>query len=258
VNSPKYQLSPLPPVPTFPTNTHPQIGAGLQLTPNATRLLLSWGVYDHVQGPCEPATCTVYDYKGGVLAHEDGFGRNCRRKYGAPFADCHRVDLQQALVRRARELGVEVVLGARVVGLDFDVVPEDADAEDGARRQAQVKVEDGRIWEVDLVVAADGLWSTCRSVLLGRRDAPLPTGDLAYRIVLRDEQIKNAKLRAMVQTPAVRFWVGPDAHVVAYSMRGGSMYNVVLLVPDDLEEGVARVEGSTAEMRKLFEGWDPV
>jgi salicylate hydroxylase len=41
-------------------------------------------------------------------------------------------------------------------------------------------------------------------------------------------------------------------------MRGGNMYNVVLLVPDDLEEGVARTKGNLDEMRKLFEGWDPV
>lgn len=264
----RYPFLAPPAIHPFPTNTppltpYPQIGAGLQLTPNATRLLLSWGVYDRIQGPCEPATCTVYDYKGTVLAHEDGFGQNCRRKYGAPFADCHRVDLQQALVARARELGVEVVLGARAVGLDFDLIPEDADGDSGGehgRRQAQVKAEDGRIWEVDLVVAADGLWSACRSVLLGRRDAPLPTGDLAYRIVLGEDQIAelSPELRDMVRTPGVRFWIGPDAHVVAYSMRGGSMYNVVLLVPDDLEEGVARVEGSVEEMRALFGGWDPV
>ncbi|KAL5381864.1 hypothetical protein PMIN06_009830 [Paraphaeosphaeria minitans] len=238
-----------------------EIGAGLQLTPNATRLLQSWAVYPLIHAPCEPATCTVQDYRGAVLAHEDGFAENCRRKYGAPFADCHRVDLQQALVKRARELGVQVVLGARVCGLDFDLALEDREVgEDDGRTQVQVKVDDGRIWEVDLVVAADGLWSACRSVLLGRRDAPLPTGDLAYRIVLREEQIAelDPRLRDMVGTPGVRFWIGPDAHVVAYSMRGGSMYNVVLLVPDDLEEGVAKVEGSTAEMRALFEGWDPI
>ncbi|KAF1968159.1 salicylate hydroxylase-like protein [Bimuria novae-zelandiae CBS 107.79] len=237
-----------------------EIGAGLQLTPNATRLLQTWGVLPILSSSlCEPSTCTVYNYRGKVLAHEDGFGANCRRKYAAPFADCHRVDLQQALVKRARELGVDVVLGARVVDLDFDVPPDYVEGDDDKnRRLASVKVEDGRIWEVDLVVAADGLWSTCRSVLLGRRDAPLPTGDLAYRIVLTIDQIKDEKLRQMVAEPGVRFWIGPDAHVVAYSLRGGTMYNVVLLVPDDLEEGVARVEGNTEEMRKLFEGWDPV
>jgi salicylate hydroxylase len=45
---------------------------------------------------------------------------------------------------------------------------------------------------------------------------------------------------------------------VAYSIRGGNMYNVVLLVPDDLEDGVAKMQGNVDEMKKLFEGWDPV
>ena len=109
-----------------------------------------------------------------------------------------------------------------------------------------------------LVVGADGLWSTCRSTMLGKRDTPMPTGDLAYRVVLNIDQVKSQKLRDMVQNFACRFWAGPDSHVVAYSMRSGKMYNIVLLVPDDLEEGVARTEGDLDEMKKLFEDWDPV
>lgn len=72
------------------------------------------------------------------------------------------------------------------------------------------------------------------------------------------DQVKSQKLRNMVQNFACRFWAGPDSHVVAYSMRSGKMYNIVLLVPDDLEEGVARTEGDLDEMKKLFEDWDPV
>lgn len=159
------------------------------------------------------------------------------------------MDLQQALVKRARELGVTVILNAKVSRLDFGDAPGSI---------AKVITEDNKVYAADLIVGADGLWSTCRSTFLGRRDPPLPTGDLAYRIVLKIDQIKDQKLRDMVQNHACRFWAGPDAHVVAYSMRGGNMYNVVLLVPDDLEEGVARTEGNLDEMRKLFEGWDPV
>lgn len=190
----------------------------------------------------------MYNYKGKVLAHEDDYASNLRRKYGAPFADCHRVDLQQALVKRAQELGVAVLLNAKVHDLDFQ----------GEHGRAEVKTVSGDVYDADVVVAADGLWSTCRSVFLGRHDAPLPTGDLAFRVVLDISMLRDQKLRDMVQKPGVRFWVGPDAHVVAYSMRGGSMYNVVLLAPDDLEEGVARTAGSLDEMRALFEGWDPV
>ncbi|OAL57181.1 salicylate hydroxylase-like protein [Pyrenochaeta sp. DS3sAY3a] len=227
-----------------------EVGAGLQLTPNATRLLLRWGVYDTVQHQvCEPVTITVHNYQGKVLAQENGFDKNMRRKYGAPFSDCHRVDLQQALVKRAMELGVKVELNAKVLDLDFG-------SEKGTK--ATITTERAKEYAADLVVGADGLWSTCRSTFLGRKDPPLPTGDLAYRIVLDIEQIEDEKLRNMVQNPACRFWAGPDAHVVAYSMRGGEMYNVVLLVPDDLEEGVARTAGDLDEMRKLFVGWDPV
>jgi salicylate hydroxylase len=159
------------------------------------------------------------------------------------------VDLQQALVRRAVDLGVEIVLNTKVTKIDFG---------HSTGCEAIIAVESGRGDVADLVVGADGLWSTCRSAMLGRRDPPLPTGDLAYRIVLKIDQIHDSKLREMVQTPACRFWAGPDAHAVAYSMRGGNMYNVVLLVPDDLEDGVARTEGNVEEMKKLFRGWDPV
>jgi salicylate hydroxylase len=207
-------------------------------------------VYDTVRDSvCEPVTLTVHNYRGKVLAHEDNFDQNIRKKYNAPFSDCHRVDLQQALVKRARDLGVDVVLNAKVSKIDFGT---------GSGSEATITTEAGQGYVADLVVGADGLWSTCRSTMLGRRDPPLPTGDLAYRIVLTIDQIQDPKLREMVEHPACRFWAGPDAHVVAYSMRGGKMYNVVLLVPDDLEEGVARTQGSVDEMRKLFEGWDPV
>ncbi|KAH8726833.1 FAD binding domain-containing protein [Phaeosphaeriaceae sp. PMI808] len=227
-----------------------EIGAGLQLTPNATRLLQTWGVYDNIKGQvCEPETITVYNYQGKMLANEENFGRTIRRKYGAPFSDCHRVDLQQALVNRAEELGVMVVLGAKVSRIDFG---------SSSGSEATVMTQAGQGYIADLVVGADGLWSTCRSAMLGHRDPPLPTGDLAYRIVLDIDQIQDPKLREMVQKPACRFWAGPDAHVVAYSMRGAKMFNIVLLVPDDLEEGVARAEGNLGEMKTLFEGWDPV
>lgn len=227
-----------------------EIGAGLQLTPNATRLLQKWGVYGALRDRvCEPTTLTVYNYQGHTLAEEKDFDKNIRRKYGAPFSDCHRVDLQQALVKRAQELGVKIQLNAKVLNIDHGHTL-------GSR--PQVTTTEGTTYTADLIVGADGLWSTCRSTLLGRNDPPLPTGDLAYRIVLDINQIEDGKLREMVQTPACRFWAGPDAHVVAYSMRGGNMYNVVLLVPDDLEEGVARTQGDIEEMKKLFEGWDPV
>jgi len=95
-------------------------------------------------------------------------------------------------------------------------------------------------------------------VLVGSKDQPEPTGDLAYRVVLRLEDVEDPELRSWIENPAVHFWAGPGAHAVSYSLRAGKMFNIVLLVPDTLPPNVARQAGSVEEMRQLFDGWDPM
>lgn len=171
-----------------------------------------------------------------------------RRKYDAPFWDLHRVDLQVALCERAKQLGVKVRLGARVADVDFAA--------------PSVRLESEEVLTADLIIAADGLWSKCRERFLAARgtvDEPLPTGDLAYRIVLELEDLESDReLYNWVANPSCNFWIGPNSHVVAYSLRGGTMFNIVLLVPDTLPAGVARQPGSLDEMRAIFTDWDPV
>ncbi|KAE8381440.1 hypothetical protein BDV26DRAFT_301536 [Aspergillus bertholletiae] len=222
-----------------------EVGAGLQVTPNASRLFHHWRLPSSVwTSAAEPTAITVHKYTGHVLAHEKQFHTNIRAKYQAPFIDLHRVDLQQALFARAQDLGVKFHLHERVDRLDFD--------------STTVYTLSGEAYNGDLIIAADGLWSKCRECFEGRKDDPLPTGDLAYRIILRAEQITDPKLKAWVENPECHFWVGPGAHAVAYSLRGGTMFNIVLLVPDNLPPGVSRQEGSVEEMKALFEEWDPV
>lgn len=122
----------------------------------------------------------------------------------------------------------------------------------------QVKTGAGRTYTGDLIVAADGIWSRCRSKFLSSDDTPRPTGDLAYRIVLDIDDIDDPDLKQWVEKPKVHFWIGPGAHAVGYSLRGGRMYNIVLLVPDDLPSGISRQAGSVDEMRNLFKNWDPI
>jgi salicylate hydroxylase len=227
-----------------------QIGAGLQCTPNSTKVFKQLGVFDVLESKAaEPTFLQVRRYSDGkVLSRTDDFNVDMRTKYDdAPFWDLHRVDVQIALVDRARALGVKVRLGAKVIDIDFE--------------EPSLKLESGEVLRADLVVAADGLWSKCRERFLaskGRSDSPLPTGDLAYRIVLRLEDLKDAELRDWVSKPSCQFWIGPGSHVVAYSLRDGREFNLVLLVPDDLPSNVARQPGSLEEMKQLFNDWDPV
>ena len=223
-----------------------EIGAGLQVTPNSSRLLQQWGLPDKLwKSAAEPTHLAVHRYSGEILAMEADFDKKMRAKYGAPFIDLHRVDLQLALYDRARDLGVGFRLGQRVDWIDFDA--------------AEITTQSGVRARADLVVAADGLWSRCRDCFLGGlADRPKMTGDLAYRVVLDLDQITDPDLREWVSKPSVHFWIGPGSHAVGYSLRAGRVYNLVLLVPDDLPVGVSRQPGSVEEMRELFKDWDPI
>ncbi|PVH92152.1 FAD binding domain-containing protein [Periconia macrospinosa] len=224
-----------------------EVGAGLQLTPNCTKILQRYGLSDEFWASgSEPTSLTVHRYTGSILAHDEDFLQNMRKRYNAPFLDMHRCDLQQALHAQAKALGVDFRFESKVTKLEF----EDA--------RPMVLTEQKSCSVADLVVAADGLWSRCRSQFLGRIDPPKPTGDLAYRVVLDIEQIQDPELRRWVSEPTCHFWIGPGAHAVGYSLRGGKMYNIVLLVPDNLPSGISRQPGSIEEMKALFKGWDPI
>ncbi|KAI1387803.1 FAD binding domain protein [Hypoxylon trugodes] len=223
-----------------------EVGAGLQVTPNATRLFHHWGIFEELSPKAAvPSYLAVRRYDGTrLLAYEDHFQKKILERYGAPFWDVHRADLQEALVRRATSLGVEFRLGADVQNIDF--------------QRATVTTSDGQTVQGDLILGADGLWSRTRSSLLRKQLTPQPTGDLAYRIILNLENIKDPELEELVAKPAVNFWIGPESHVVGYSLRQGRTYNLVLLRPDDLPEDVSRQAANVDEMRKLFESWDPI
>jgi salicylate hydroxylase len=151
------------------------------------------------------------------------------------------------MVGRCRELGVEVRLNAKVRAVDVD--------------QATVKMEDGSQLQGDVVLCADGLWSSLRSQFLGKPSPAVLTGDLAFRIVLHVDDLSGPhrdELAKFIAGSTVNFWAGPYSHVVSYTMRAGTVLNLVLLCPDNLPESVVKAEGDTEEMKKLFEGWDPL
>ncbi|KAI1382392.1 FAD/NAD(P)-binding domain-containing protein [Hypoxylon crocopeplum] len=224
-----------------------EIGAGINISPNASRVLQNWRLPEKLWASAsEPMSFAVRRYSGDLLVFEKDFNDTMREKYNAPFIQLHRVDFQTALYTRAQELGVEFRFGTRISHVNFDT--------------GEVTSQSGETARGDLVIAADGLWSLCRAQFLPKdfEGVIRPTGDLAYRIVLKLDQLQDPELREWVEKPMVNMWIGPNSHVVAYSLRGGTEFNLVLITPDDLPVGVSRQDGSVKEMRALFENWDPI
>jgi len=165
-------------------------------------------------------------------------------QYGAPYLHVHRADFHRILTEEAIRLGVEIHLDSTVIGVDF--------------QKPSVFVKGKSEFVVDVVIGADGLKSVCRKLLLGRQDPPHLTGDLAYRIIVKADDMRNhAELRALVEKPCINYWMGPDSHAVCYLLQGGSLYNIVLIRPDNLPGMVNKARADLQEMRDFFKNWDP-
>ncbi|KIW20260.1 hypothetical protein PV08_00835 [Exophiala spinifera] len=225
-----------------------EVGAGIQVLPNSSKVLRSWGVFDKIEPSriCTTDACNILDWKGNLISSMD-FGP-AEKDYGSPFYDLHRADLHKALFDRAIELGAEIHISSLVTDVRFDET-----------NVAVVTTKAGKVWHADLVVGADGLHSRCRSFILGKQDRPRHTGDMAYRLLLDGDELRSdPDFKPFLEDRAVTYWYGPGAHIVTYALRQRKLLNMVLLVPDDMpEDGPSTLAGQVNEMQDLFKDWDP-
>jgi salicylate hydroxylase len=190
-----------------------EVGAGIQLGPNAVRLLQGWGLGDALHGAAaRPRTVRVLRARDGVELARMDLGKPFESRYGAPYLTIHRADLQQVLVEHARASGAVLALGSRVI----EAIQQD----DGVTAWTESRAR----LHADAVVAADGIWSSLRGTVVSD-PAPRSTGHVAYRSLA-----PLSELPAACRSDEVRAWLGPHMHVLAYPVRRGDSLNVVALV----------------------------
>jgi salicylate hydroxylase len=191
-----------------------------------------------------PRDFILRSYRDGKVLSKQNLVPFAESAYANPYLHIHRADFHKILVEQAEKLGVGMKLGCTVTGIDFD--------------KPAVLIKGQPEFRADIVIGADGLKSACREALLGHPDPPRMTGDLAYRILVKaDDMRKHADLIDLAENPAINYWMGPDGHAVCYLLKGGVVYNIVLLCPDNLPELVNTAKADLQEMRDFFENWDP-
>lgn len=180
-----------------------EVGAGIQVLPNSSRVLQHWGLEEALTPHMTfPRVCNFIGWKGNPISFLD-FHQSESNYPGTWYRDFHRADLQRCLVNRALELGVKMTCNARIISVKV--------SPDGTT--ATAIAADGRQWHSDLVLGADGVFGKLTEELLGRSDPPVKTGDLAYRLLLSTEEMrKDPELAPFVTDPQVNYWLGPDAH----------------------------------------------
>ncbi|GAB4216572.1 MAG: FAD-dependent monooxygenase [Rhodoferax sp.] len=200
-----------------------EVGAGIQLGPNVTRVLHQWGLRAALDAVVSaPERLRVRSAITGEGLAQMALGRAFVARYGAPYVTIHRADLHGILAQTLRRFdNVTLQLGATVQGVE----PTDT----GVRVQL---VGDDQL-SGDALIGADGGFSAVRQQLWAD-GVPKPTGHLAYRALVR-----QADLPATLRTDDITVWMGPRLHLVQYPVRRGEAMNVVGIVHGQVQGDMA-------------------
>lgn len=219
-----------------------EVGAGLQLSPNAYRALSLLGLDDALQQVVsEPSGKIIRLWNSGQTWKLFDLGAQAREMYDAPYCMIYRPDLHALLINAVQAIKADAIsLGSQVVG--FEHTPNGV----------QVELSDGRLIDGFVLIGADGVHLRIRGQLFGQ-DKPQFSRCLAWRGVIPMERL-SPHLREPVGTN----WVGPGAHVIHYPLHGGSLMNFVGIVErSDWQVESWTQQGTQAECHRDFEGWHP-
>lgn len=195
-----------------------EAGAGLQLSPNATRFLARLGVLDRLRDrSVAPVAVVLRDAATLRELARVPLGPYAESRWGAPYLAIHRADLHWALLERIKEEGgIELITDATVTSCTFASGAVAVSVERGGR--GKILIGGGR-----LLIGADGVWSAVRgSAGLGKSRF---SGQIAWRVTV----IADAA-RDVVDTDAVTAFLHRRVHLVAYPMRGGATVNLVAVM----------------------------
>src|SRR5688500_4679297 len=213
-----------------------EVGAGLQLAANGTRVLYALGVGEALKAlSCEAVGKEIRLWNSGETWKLFDLGKVSLERYGYPYFTVYRPDLLEVLVAAIGRSRIH--LGAKCSGFTEDA--------DGVSLQLENRQARG-----DVLVGADGVHSTIRRALFGA-DQPQFTGIVAWRGIVPMDRLPGHMARMVGSN-----WVGPGGHVVHYPLRAGTLMNFVgALDRDDWRVESWSARGTTEELAADFRGW---
>lgn len=220
------------------------IGAGVQIAPNASRLLHRLGLARRLREVAvRPAATEFRHWASDRLIGRTVLGDECERLYGAPYYTIHRADLRDALASLV--CAERVCLGRRLV-----TVREASD-------RAVLHFADGSSYAASMVAGADGIRSVVRETVVRETQAadknrPVFSGLGVYRGL-----VPAAALPDFAREPAVRLWPGPGRHLVCYPVSAGRVISFAATAPCDVPSSESwAAEGTAEDLSRAFRGWN--
>lgn len=219
-----------------------EAGAGLQLSPNASRILIDLGLEPRLSATAlTPDAVNVINAQSGGEIVRIPLGDKIPSQYGAPYWLVHRADLQAALLAQVSATpGIELRLGWQ-----FEDASDTTDGVTVMQRRGVSRRQD----HVDALIGADGVWSAVR-----RQVFPHVRAQFGHRIAWRG-MIDAANVPRTFDHRCVQLWMGAGAHLVAYPMVATGNVNLVAIVNDEWSRPGWSEPGNAGEIARHFAAW---
>jgi salicylate hydroxylase len=218
-----------------------EVGAGLQLSPNAMHVLQALGIAEQIKAKAfRPQSAVMRHFQTGKTYFTVPLGDVATKKYGADYLHIHRADLHSVLHRACQEMHVTIYLGQAVQSYHQ------------SQQNLSIQLENGESLEADVLIGADGIRSQVQASMLGQTPAQF-TGQVAWRGVVAANKLPKGLIK-----PNANLWVGPGIHFVSYYLRGGDLVNFVAVQEcDDWQKESWNEPGDISQLQQTFAGWHP-
>ena len=222
-------------------------GAGIQISPNAFKVLESLGLGRAMRTASQMPSCIqLGDGPSGRPITEYPMGRQILERHKAPYLQIHRVDFAHILKAACDDReDVEIIYNHKITDLASHANGITVLTESNRRFEE---------YQARAIIGADGVWSNLRRFVYGAQK-PEFSGRIAWRALFDMETIPDELSRE-----ATGLWLGKDAHLVHYPLRQGRMMNVVAITPVTAGEVMPRgwlEEGPTSQRTEWFHRWAP-
>lgn len=225
-----------------------EVGAGLQLAPNATRILDRLGVLGHLLSRAvTPDALYLRDGRSAKVLMRMALGSAARHRWHAPYLVCHRADLQTALLAACKEHPtIEINSGCDVIA--------DHDHPDGVQieinKGGSLTTQDGI-----LLLGCDGVWSARRNAH-SNGDEALFSGNIAWRATLPRNAVPHSFQSLSTEPNAVSAWLGKRAHFISYPVKAGAFFNFVAITHGNNPGKIWSSAGNKSTLSAAFSGWN--
>lgn len=190
-----------------------EVGAGIQVSPNSSRLLRRWGLGKQLERTAvKPEAVVFRRYSTGECVGFTKWGEVMERDYGSPYYHLHRADFHKLLYNLVSPR-VTILLNSAVVGCNPG--PE----------APSVTLKSGKVLKADLIVGADGVKSYIQQIVSGEPTRAEPTGDAAYRATIPASlMMEDPELRGFIEHPQMTAWMAPGRHMMGYPIVRLSLF----------------------------------